>query len=78
MAVPEKVVGAMNGYIEAAGKLLADLRAAYRTLPQDIQLHVTHLLRERLLHQRLRQQVCELARGTEAVIGVFKTQLRIP
>jgi hypothetical protein len=68
----------MNGDLEAAGKLLAELRAAYRALPQDIQVHVTHLLRERVLHQQLPQSACELTPGTEAVIGVFKAQLRIP
>jgi hypothetical protein len=66
----------MNGDLEAAGQLLAELRAAYRTLPQDIQVHVTHFLRERLLHQQLAQQGCELASGREAVIGVFEAQLR--
>jgi hypothetical protein len=76
MAVPEKVVGAMNGDIEAAGKLLAELRVAYRDLPQQLQVHVAHLMRESLLHQQLRQQACELTPGIEAVIGVFNAQLR--
>jgi hypothetical protein len=67
----------MNDDLEAAGQLLAELRAAYRTLPQDIQVNVTHLLREGLLDQQLQQQACELASGTEAVTGVFKAQLRI-
>ena len=42
---PERVVGAMKGNIQAAGKLLAELRIAYRSVPKDIQVHVTYLLR---------------------------------
>ena len=42
---PEKVVSAMDGDIQAAGKLLAELREAYRRLPQHVQADVAHLLR---------------------------------
>lgn len=49
LAGPEQVVGAMNGDIQAAGKLLAELREAYRGLPQHIQVHVAYLLRESTL-----------------------------
>ena len=48
LAGPEQE-GAMNGDIQAAGKLLAELRQAYRRLPQHIQAHVAHLLRESTL-----------------------------
>jgi len=41
-----QVVGAMHGDIRAAAKLLADLRDAYRGLPQPIQLRIRYLLRE--------------------------------
>ena len=46
---PEKVVSAMDGDIQAAGKLLAELREAYRRLPQHVQADVAHLLRESTL-----------------------------
>ena len=46
VAGPEQVVDAMNGDIQAAAKLLVELREAYRGLPKDIQEHVTCLLRE--------------------------------
>ena len=36
----------MNGEIQAAGKLLTELREAYQGLPQHIQAHVKCLLRE--------------------------------
>jgi hypothetical protein len=36
----------MNDDIQAAGKLLAELREAYLGLPQQIQVHVRYLLRE--------------------------------
>lgn len=36
----------MNGNIQAAGQLLAELRDAYRSLPKHIQMHIRHLLRE--------------------------------
>jgi len=39
----------MDGDIEAAGKLLADLRESYRRLPQHIQAHIACLLRESTL-----------------------------
>jgi uncharacterized membrane-anchored protein YhcB (DUF1043 family) len=37
--------GAMND-IQSSGKLLEELREAYRSLPQHIQEHVTGFLRE--------------------------------
>jgi hypothetical protein len=37
----------MNGDIQAAAKLLAELREVYRGLPKHIQQHITCLLRER-------------------------------
>jgi hypothetical protein len=39
----------MDGDIQAAGKLLAELRESYRRLPQHIQVHIAHLLRESTL-----------------------------
>jgi hypothetical protein len=45
-AGPEQVAGAMNGDIQAAAKLLMELRETYQSLPQHIQLHLTYLLRE--------------------------------
>ncbi len=39
----------MDGDIQAAGKLLAELRESYRRLPQNIQAHVACLLRESTL-----------------------------
>ena len=50
----------MNGDIQAAGKLLAELREAYRGLPPDIQVHVAYLLRESTLQTPPRQQAREL------------------
>ena len=52
LAGPEQVVGAMNGDIQAAGKLLTELREAYRSLPQHVQMHVTRLLRESTLQKQ--------------------------
>jgi len=48
VAGPEQV-DAMDGDIEAAGKLLAELRDSYRRLPQHIQAHIACLLRESTL-----------------------------
>ena len=48
LASPEQV-DAMDGDIEAAGKLLAELRESYRRLPQHIQAHIACLLRESTL-----------------------------
>ena len=48
VAGPEQVE-AMDGDIEAAGKLLAELRESYRRLPQHIQAHIACLLRESTL-----------------------------
>ena len=48
LADPEQV-DAMDGDIEAAGKLLAELRESYRRLPQHIQAHIACLLRESTL-----------------------------
>jgi len=48
LAGPEQV-DAMDGDIQAAGKLLAELRESYRRLPQHIQVHIAHLLRESTL-----------------------------
>jgi hypothetical protein len=42
----EQVDDAMNCDTQTAGKLLTELREAYRRLPQPIQAHVAHLLRE--------------------------------
>jgi hypothetical protein len=74
----EQVVGDMNGEIQAAGELLAELREAYQDLPQHIRVHVMHLLRESSRQKQPRRQACELTPGTEAVISVFRTQLRNP
>lgn len=54
----------MNGDIQAAARLLEELRKAYRALPKHLQLHVTHLLRERsyLASQGCVFQPKELAR----------------
>jgi hypothetical protein len=51
LAGPEQV-GAMDVEIQAARKLLAELREAYRGLPQHIQVHVTYLLRESSLQKQ--------------------------
>ena len=37
---------------ESSGKLLAELREAYRGLPQHIQVHVMSLLRESTLQKQ--------------------------
>jgi hypothetical protein len=76
LAGPEQVVGVMNGDIQAAGKLLAELREAYRGLPQHIQVHVTYLLRESTLQNNPEKSVRADTPGTEAVMGIFKAQLR--
>jgi hypothetical protein len=52
LAGPEQVVNAMNGDIRAAGRLLAELREAYRRLPQHIQAHVTYVLLESMLQKQ--------------------------
>jgi hypothetical protein len=39
----------MDGDIQAAGKLLAELRESYRRPPQHIQVHIACLLRESTL-----------------------------
>jgi len=39
----------MDGDIQAAEKLLAELRESYRRLPQNIQAHIACLLRESTL-----------------------------
>ena len=39
----------MRGEMQAVGELLAELREAYRSVPKDIQVHVTYLLRESAL-----------------------------
>jgi hypothetical protein len=66
----------MSVEIENAERLLVELREAYRDLPQHVRAQVARLLRESSLQKHLRRPVCELASGTEAVIGVFETQLR--
>lgn len=48
LAGREQVV-CMNGDIQAAGRLLAELREAYQSLPKHIQVHITYLLRESTL-----------------------------
>jgi len=50
----------MDGDIQTAGQLLAELREAYRGLPQDIQVHVAYLLRESTLQTQPQQQAGEL------------------
>jgi hypothetical protein len=42
----------MNGEIQAAGKLLGELRRAYQGLPQHIKVHVKCLLREKSLQKQ--------------------------
>jgi uncharacterized membrane-anchored protein YhcB (DUF1043 family) len=66
----------MSVEFENAERLLVKLREAYRDLPQHIRVHVKYLLRESSLQKHPQRPVCELASGTEAVIGVFDTQLR--
>ena len=39
----------MNGDIQAARRLLSELREAYESLPKHLQLRVTYLLRESTL-----------------------------
>ncbi len=46
----------MNGDLQAAGKLLAELREAYRGLPKHIQVQVACLLRESTLQKQPPQQ----------------------
>ena len=41
----EEAVFAMNGDIQSARRLLADLRTAYRGLPRHVQVRVARLLR---------------------------------
>jgi hypothetical protein len=38
--------------IKAAGKLLEELREAYRSLPQHIKEHVAYLLRDSILQKQ--------------------------
>jgi hypothetical protein len=52
LAGPEQVVGTMNGNIQAAAKLLEELREAYRGLAKHIQVHVRRLLRESALQRQ--------------------------
>jgi hypothetical protein len=47
------VVRAMNDDIQAAGKLLAELREAYRGLPKHMQERVANLLRESAPPERI-------------------------
>jgi len=54
----------MDGDIQAAEKLLAELREAYRRLPQHIRVHIAHLLRESTRQNTTRQQACELTLRT--------------
>ena len=51
LAGPEQVEVAMND-IQSAGKLLEELREAYRSLPQHIKEHVAYLLRESILQKQ--------------------------
>ncbi len=48
---PEPMVRAMND-TDVARRLLAELRKAYWSLPQHIQVHVACLLRESALHRQ--------------------------
>jgi hypothetical protein len=41
----------MNGDIQAARKLLSELRGAYESLPKHLQLRITWLLRESALSE---------------------------
>jgi hypothetical protein len=47
------VVRAMNDDIQGAGKLLAELREAYRGLPKHMQERVANLLRESAPPERI-------------------------
>lgn len=42
----------MNGDIQAAAKLLAELRDVYRELPRHLQVDVRHVLREYALQKQ--------------------------
>lgn len=49
--------GACMSDIQTAGKLLAELREAYRGLPQNLQEHVTCFLRESTLEKQNGEKV---------------------
>jgi hypothetical protein len=51
LAGQEQLEVAMND-IQSAGKLLEELREAYRTLPQHINERVAYLLRESILQKQ--------------------------
>ncbi len=48
-----KVMGAMNDDIQAARKLLTELREAYQSLPKNIPVRVADLLRESAPGERI-------------------------
>jgi len=50
----------MNGDIQAARTLLAELREAYRGLPRHVQVQVMYLLRENTLTETIPRQASEL------------------
>ena len=50
-AGPEQMEVAMND-VQSAGKLLEELREAYRSLPQHIKERVAYLLRESILQKQ--------------------------
>lgn len=56
LAGPEQVGHNMND-IQTAGKLLAELREAYRSLPRHLQEHVTCFLHESTLEQQNGEKV---------------------
>jgi hypothetical protein len=51
LARSEQMGVAMNN-IQSAGKLLEELREAYRTLPQHIKERIAYLLRESILQKQ--------------------------
>jgi hypothetical protein len=54
----------MNDEIQAAGRLLTELREAYRNLPQHTQVHVRHLLREKRLFRSQYAESVQIRAGT--------------
>jgi hypothetical protein len=71
LAAPEQTVGAMNGDIQSARKLLAELKGAYRGLPQHIQVHVTCLLRDSTLQKQPKDRSvsCD-SPGSEGIMNI--------
>lgn len=50
----------MNGNIQAARQLLAELREAFQSLPGHVQVQITYRLRESAPADVARPQACEL------------------